>query len=362
MSVRYGKVIWLLMCSVALQPSGPAVAETVEFVKEYTYRAGEMDSKVSSRSIALQEVKRALLEKLGIYLIAETEVREYRMTKDQITTLTAGVVGTEILQERWDGFSYYLQARVFVDPDSVARQIKEIGKDRERIQELQEARRRVNDALQEAARLREELKMVRSRQAAGGTGIADVNQEERWQEERELRYARAVRDLEDIDVFEGYLFTMKDGSTFIWKEYTESTGNYCHELAKGTVCIPAADVASVRNGEYPEGAEVITTPPLNRSSRSSASRHWKDVQSDNAHSRKAADCQRLFNTLQRVHDPDRYRDENVKYQRTCSGVSVDRSAEQERIQRSRNSANTGRNRRGEDMDRIMRNANDDSIF
>jgi hypothetical protein len=40
-------------------------AETKTFIKEYTYQAGDEDSKNSCRVIALREVKRLLLEELG---------------------------------------------------------------------------------------------------------------------------------------------------------------------------------------------------------------------------------------------------------------------------------------------------------
>ena len=80
-----------------------ASARTVTFEKEYTYQASEIDSKVSSRAIALEQIKRLLLEELGTYLISETEVKNFQLTKDQVTVLTAGIVRAEILQEKWDG-------------------------------------------------------------------------------------------------------------------------------------------------------------------------------------------------------------------------------------------------------------------
>ncbi|MEK7789079.1 MAG: hypothetical protein AAB283_04110, partial [Planctomycetota bacterium] len=66
-----------------------AFAEKVTFVKEYNYNASDLDSKVSSRAIALEQVKRLLLEEVGVYLISETEVKNFRLTKDQVTTYSA---------------------------------------------------------------------------------------------------------------------------------------------------------------------------------------------------------------------------------------------------------------------------------
>ncbi|MDD3250273.1 MAG: hypothetical protein PHF23_07925, partial [Smithellaceae bacterium] len=63
-------------------------AETKTFIKEYTYQASDEDSKHSCRVISLREVKRLLLEELGTYLESETEVKDFQLTRDQITVLT----------------------------------------------------------------------------------------------------------------------------------------------------------------------------------------------------------------------------------------------------------------------------------
>ncbi|MBU4321013.1 MAG: hypothetical protein KJ739_08000 [Nitrospinae bacterium] len=80
-----------------------ASTKTVTFEKEYTYQASEIDSKASSRAIALEQIKRLLLEELGTYLISETKVKNFQLTKDQVTVLTAGIVRAEVIDEKWDG-------------------------------------------------------------------------------------------------------------------------------------------------------------------------------------------------------------------------------------------------------------------
>jgi len=72
------------------------IAETKIFIKEYTYQASDEDSKNSSRTVALREVKRLILEEMGTYLESITEVKNLQLTKDEITTLTAGIVQTEL--------------------------------------------------------------------------------------------------------------------------------------------------------------------------------------------------------------------------------------------------------------------------
>ena len=64
----------LLLASAAF--FSPANAETKTFIREYEYQASEMDSKISSRVIAFQEVKRLLLEEIGTYLQSQTTKRK----------------------------------------------------------------------------------------------------------------------------------------------------------------------------------------------------------------------------------------------------------------------------------------------
>jgi hypothetical protein len=58
----------ILFTIFILLPIYTANAETKTFIKEYTYHAGDEDSRNSSRTIALREVKRLLLEELGTYV------------------------------------------------------------------------------------------------------------------------------------------------------------------------------------------------------------------------------------------------------------------------------------------------------
>ncbi|KAF0123088.1 MAG: hypothetical protein FD151_475 [bacterium] len=110
-----------LLCSfsilMVLLSTDLSIAKQVTFEREYTYQASEADSKLSCRAIALEQVKRLLLEELGTYLESMTEVRDFNLTKDQIITLTAGIVRTEIVKETWDGKTFWLKAKIKADPD-----------------------------------------------------------------------------------------------------------------------------------------------------------------------------------------------------------------------------------------------------
>jgi len=136
-------------------------AETKTFIKEYTYQASEFDSKASSRTIALEQVKRLLLEELGTYLETSTEVKYFQLTRDQIKALSAGIVQTTILDENWDGKQFWLKARIMADPAEVTKNINFLRKDREKTEEYEGANKKMDVALREIEKLRKEVEFVK---------------------------------------------------------------------------------------------------------------------------------------------------------------------------------------------------------
>ena len=146
-------VFFLFLLSI----SNFAFAETKTFVREYTFQAGDEDSKNSSRTISLREVKRLLLEELGTYLESTTEVQNFQLTKDQIITLTAGIVRTEIVEEKWDGRTYWIKAKIQADSGDVIKSIDTLRKDSQKTKELEDIRKKSDALLKENERLRLEL-------------------------------------------------------------------------------------------------------------------------------------------------------------------------------------------------------------
>lgn len=134
-----------------------ASAEMKTFVRDYSYQASEADSKQSCRILATEQVKRLLLEELGTYLESHTEVVNNELTKDQINTMTAGIVKTSIVSEKWDGQNYWLQAKMDVDPDEVAKNIKSMSKDKQQVSKLEEDKRQRDKTVAEIASLKKDM-------------------------------------------------------------------------------------------------------------------------------------------------------------------------------------------------------------
>jgi len=120
-----------------------------EFIESYTYTAGEADSKLTCRTVSLIEVKRLLLERIGTYLTSRTEVQNYRVEKDEIVLLTAGIVKLEILDETWNGETYSLTAKIESNPDDLARAIENLRKQSDKRQNIEKLNEINNTSLEQ---------------------------------------------------------------------------------------------------------------------------------------------------------------------------------------------------------------------
>jgi tetratricopeptide (TPR) repeat protein len=176
------KAALYLLCLFFLLYPLPREAAVKTFVRDFTYQATEMDSKVSCRMIALEQAKRLLLEELGTYVESTTVVQNFQLVKDEITTFAAGVVQTSILEERWNGKEYWLKAQIIADPEEVALLLESVRKDSLLRKELEEARQEAVQALKEIEKLKEQL------------ALAD--------REKIQRYTEAVNQLMATDWFE----------------------------------------------------------------------------------------------------------------------------------------------------------------
>lgn len=144
-------------------PINAAFAEIKVIEADSTYVLGDNDSKVDARRIATQEAQRKALELSGTFLASITQVKEYKLTKDEVTAYTAGVVETRIVADESRGTldhpEHYIKARCTVDTDVLLRQI-------DRYRENQELREQVETAAREKEALRKERDALQKQLAA----------------------------------------------------------------------------------------------------------------------------------------------------------------------------------------------------
>lgn len=69
-----------------------AFAETQTFTATHTYILGDHDSKDDARQRCLLEAKRKVLEQAGVYIESASEVKDFDLTKDKITSFAAAVM------------------------------------------------------------------------------------------------------------------------------------------------------------------------------------------------------------------------------------------------------------------------------
>ncbi len=160
-------VIWVIII-LSIPCSGLATPK--EFIENYTYNAGEADSKLTCRTVSLLEIKRLLLEKIGTYLESRTEIKDFQIQKDEIVALTAGVVKLEILDEKWNGERYSLTAKIEANPDDIARAIDEFRK-QGRSTENFEKIKKINDESFE------QLRELQARMQQLQTELLKINQD-----------------------------------------------------------------------------------------------------------------------------------------------------------------------------------------
>jgi len=150
-----------LLIYIVLLFAVSSFAKTETYTREYIYSAGDEDSKNSSRSAALVQVKKLLLEEVGTYIESHQLVENNMLTKDEIIAISAGITNTKILKEDWNGKTFSMKAEIQIDPEDVQKNLNKIAQDKSKTKELKEQYDRVQKALLDNEKLTKELAMVK---------------------------------------------------------------------------------------------------------------------------------------------------------------------------------------------------------
>jgi tetratricopeptide (TPR) repeat protein len=147
----------LMMIGAVVLSAVPVHAEIKTIDAESVYAPGDNDSKVDARRIATQEAQRRALEQAGTFAASLTQVKEYRLTKDEVTAYTAGIVATDVVATEDRGTVWHpevlVRVRCRIDTDVLVRQIdryrdnEELGEQLEEMAQQQETLRNEQDGL-----------------------------------------------------------------------------------------------------------------------------------------------------------------------------------------------------------------------
>lgn len=149
--------------------SPPVVFSEIQtFTATHTYMLGDDDSRNSARQKCLAEAKRKILEQVGVYLESHSELlastqsgaagsakssqttkQERQQMTERITTLTAGVMKTDVVKEEFGDVKgrlhMTLTVKADVDPDDIQRQLAEKRADQGVRKQVKEQEQRIGE-------------------------------------------------------------------------------------------------------------------------------------------------------------------------------------------------------------------------
>lgn len=146
-----------------------------EIIVEATgsYHMGDDDTILEAREKASEVAKRKAIERVGVYVKAETVVQNGMLTKDRIKTFTGSIAKSKILEENLEGRVFTVKVQVSVNRSSLNEAIKNF-QDKEKL----------------IAKLKEQNKEL----------VKDIEEYDKLAAARE--YARLVRDTEVVKNFD----------------------------------------------------------------------------------------------------------------------------------------------------------------
>lgn len=90
------------------------------FIREYKYNASDTDSKVSSRKKAIAQLKSILSEEVGVHIQSSFEIKQdshNKYVKKEINQLSSSITKLKIIEEKWNGVTYYIKASVKINEE-----------------------------------------------------------------------------------------------------------------------------------------------------------------------------------------------------------------------------------------------------
>jgi hypothetical protein len=127
---------WLLALITLSLTTGMALsvkAATKTITATHTYVMGDNDSRNDARHICFLEAKRKVIEQAGTFIQASSEVMNFQLTKDQMTSYSAAIVSVETVKETFgykDGQgTITLMVKADVDTEDVKKRLSAITND-----------------------------------------------------------------------------------------------------------------------------------------------------------------------------------------------------------------------------------------
>ena len=154
----------LLAFSLFVLTALPVDAATQTITATHTYVMGDNDSRNDARRLCFLEAKRKVLEQAGSFIQSSSEVKNFELTKDQITSYSAAILSVETIHESYDSrngqTTLTLTVKADIDTEDTARRLaaiasdknlqKQIDEQQKKLQQLEEAIKRASTQIASA--------------------------------------------------------------------------------------------------------------------------------------------------------------------------------------------------------------------
>lgn len=131
----------------------PVHAATQTITATHTYVIGDNDSRNDARRLCFLEAKRKVLEQAGTFIQSSSEMKNFELTKDQITSYSAAILSVETVHESYDfrngQNTLTLKVKADVDTEDTRKRLAAIASDgnlqqqiydqQKKLQQLEEA-------------------------------------------------------------------------------------------------------------------------------------------------------------------------------------------------------------------------------
>ncbi len=119
-------ILLLMICSASISH-----AKELSYIRDYSYKASDLDSKVSARNNTLKLIKAGVLEEIISYVHSNNSLEQSQSGNNfkssfiqRTSSSSAGFLKARILEESWDGFEMKMKAEVKADPNAIRKELE----------------------------------------------------------------------------------------------------------------------------------------------------------------------------------------------------------------------------------------------
>ncbi|MCD6300194.1 MAG: hypothetical protein J7L78_03370, partial [Dehalococcoidales bacterium] len=127
----------------------------------HKYVMGDNDSKNDARRMCFLEANRRLLEKAGTYIQSHTEIRNFQLTKDEISAYTAALLKVDVVKEEWkvvgENMAILMSVKAEVDTSYIQNQLYKIKQDASIQKKIKDQQNQLQDLERKIAKLQNKL-------------------------------------------------------------------------------------------------------------------------------------------------------------------------------------------------------------